>query len=512
MLKAISSSNVAEGPAPPMDHPAHHVQGDLGRRTVRSAFVAGAAQGTAFILRTGSMVIMARLLFPADFGLVGMVTAVTGFMAFFHDLGLSTASIQRVSVTREQISTLFWVNLLVGAILATVCAIMAPVLVRFYGDQRLLSITMLLGTGFLFNSAAVQHRAMLTRDMRFGALAIIDTSALVIGIASGIGLALAGRGYWALVIMAIAPPFAGAIGTWLATGWIPGRPRRHVGIKSMLVFGGTVTLNNLIVYLAYNTDKMLLGRFWGADVLGVYGRAYQLINIPTENLNSTIAQVALPALARIQNDPNRVRSYFLQGYGLFFALVLPITVGCALFAEDIVQVFLGQRWHDAPQIFRLLAPTMLVFALINPFGWLLIAIGRTARSLRMAFVIAPVVMLGYSIGVQWGAAGVAVGFSSALLLLAVPLIGWARHDTLISLSDIGKQIGPPLASAAVSSGVAIAAHSYLRSVNPVFVRLCFETAVLFGTYVLFLFFAMGQKPLYLAVLRNLSPSREARAT
>jgi len=436
-----------------------------------------------------------------------MVTAVTGFMAFFHDLGLSTASIQRVSVTEEQISTLFWVNLLVGTVLATACVVLSPALVHFYGDRRLLPITMLLGTGFLFNSAAVQHRAMLTRQMRFGSLAVIDTCALLTGIVLGIGMAVSGKGYWALVIMAIAPPFTGAVGTWLATGWIPGRPRRNVGVRSMLVFGSTVTLNNLVVYLAYNTDKMLLGRFWGADVLGVYGRAYQLINIPTENLNSTVAQVSLPALARIQNDPQRVRSYFLQGYSLFFAVVLPITVGCALFAEDIVRVFLGQRWQDAPQIFRLLAPSMLVFALINPFGWLLIATGRTTRSLRMAFVIAPVVVLGYSVGLRWGAAGVALGFSGALLVLVFPLIAWARKGTLITIRDVAKQVGPPLVSASAGSLAVLAANNYLQAVSPVLLRLILETALLFGIYLLVLLFAMGKKKTYFDVLRNLAPSR-----
>src|SRR5207302_9748284 len=140
---------------------------------------------------------------------------------------------------------------------------------------------------------------------------------------------------------------------------------------SMLWFGGTVTLNNVVVYLAYNVDKVLLGRFWGAEALGVYGRAYQLINLPTENLNSTIGLVAFPALSRVQNDPVRLKSYFLKGYSLFLSLVLPITVACGLFAEDIIRVFLGAQWHEAARIFRLLAPTILAFAVVHPCGWLM---------------------------------------------------------------------------------------------------------------------------------------------
>ena len=187
--------------------------------------------------------------------------------------------------------------------------------------------------------------------MRFSALAIIEIVALVLSTGMGIGMAVAGRGYWALVAMTVAQPAVSLVGVWLVTRWIPGRPQRRSGIRSMLQYGGTVTLNNVIVYLAYNADKVLLGRFWGAETLGIYGRAYQLINLPTENLNSTIGLVAFPALSRLQNDPVRLRSYFLKGYSLFLSLVIPITMGCALFAEEIILVFLGSKWHEATPCF-----------------------------------------------------------------------------------------------------------------------------------------------------------------
>ena len=135
----------------------------------------------------------------------------------------------------------------------------------------------------------------------------------------------------------------------------------------MLRFGGTITLNGLVVYVAYNLEKVLLGRFWGPDALGIYGRAYQLINIPTDNLNSAIGGVAFSALSRLQNDPVRLKSYFLKGYSLVISLTIPITIFCALFADDIVLVILGPKWTEAAVIFRLLTPTVLIFGMINPF-------------------------------------------------------------------------------------------------------------------------------------------------
>src|SRR5208283_3221174 len=118
----------------------------------------------------------------------------------------------------------------------------------------------------------------------------------------------------------------------LATGWIPGAPRRRVGIHAMMRFGGTITLNGLIVYVAYNLEKVLLGRFWGADALGIYGRAYQLVNMPTENLNSAIGGVAFAALSRLQNEPARLKNYFLSCYSLVASMTIPLTLFGAIFA------------------------------------------------------------------------------------------------------------------------------------------------------------------------------------
>ena len=166
----------------------------------------------------------------------------------------------------------------------------------------------------------------------------------------------------------------------------------------MMRFGGTVTLVGLVVYVASNFEKVLLGRFWGVAALGIYGRAYQLINIPTDNFNSAAGEVAFSALSRLQDDRIRLRTYFLKGYSLVLAMTLPITIACALFADDMIVVFLGPKWMAAAPIFRLLAPTALVFAVANPLAWLVCSLGLVTRSLKMSLVIAPLMIAGYVMG------------------------------------------------------------------------------------------------------------------
>ena len=261
----------------------------------------------------GSLMVLARLLGPKDFGLVGMVTAFTGVLSLFRDFGLSAAAVQRTTVTEEQISTLFWINVFVGALLALLTFAMAPFIAAFYHEPRLFAVTAVVAFGFLFNAAGVQHSALLQRQMRFTALAVINTVSLIVGTAIAIGGAKAGYGYWALVAMTVTLPLITTIGLWMATGWVPGMPHRRVGIRSMMHFGGTLTLNGLVVYVATNIEKVLLGRFWGVDAIGIYGRAYQLINIPTDNLNSAAGEVAFSALSRLQDDPGRLRELFPEG-------------------------------------------------------------------------------------------------------------------------------------------------------------------------------------------------------
>jgi O-antigen/teichoic acid export membrane protein len=501
--KTSASASNADEPPPAGNVADASALHELKRKTGRGALVSTFGQGANFVLRTGSMVILARLLSPKDFGLVGMASTCTGLLALFQDVGLSMATVQRASITHAQTSTLFWVNLAVGGILSALCVAAAPFLATFYHEPRLLMITIVMGAGFVCSGAAAQHRAIMCRAMRFPVLIMIDIVSLLVSIVVGIGMAAAGLGYWALVGMATSSTVAGALGPWLAAGWIPGLPRRGVGLWSMLRYGGTLTLNNIIVYLAYNADKVLVGRFWGAETLGIYGRAYNLINLPTQNLNSAIASVAFPALSRLQNDPERLRNYFLKGYSLFLSLVMPITIACALFADDIVRVFLGPRWGAAVPVFRWLAPTILAFGLMNPFGWMLAAVGRAVRSLLISFLIAPIVVLGYLAGLKYGANGVAAGFSVTTVLLVVPVIFWSAHGLPMTALDAFKAMLRPFLSILAGVAATLAAWSFIQFLGSPLLRLTVASTVLFGVYFLMLWFVMGQKEVYLRLLRDI---------
>jgi PST family polysaccharide transporter len=258
-----------------------------------------------------------------------------------------------------------------------------------------------------------------------------------------------------------------------------------------------------VAYVAYNFEKVLIGRFWGVEAIGIYGRAYQLINIPTENLNSAVGEVAFSALSRVKDDLSRFKSYFLKGYSLVLGLTLPTTILCALFARDLILILLGPKWESAVPIFRLLAPTIAIFAIINPLGWFLNSLGLVQRGLKIALVFAPVMIAGYAAGIPYGPKGVAFCYSAVMALWVIPLIAWCVHGTVISLRDVLLTVSRPLVSALLAGSIAFGARlEFGASLSPL-PRFVLESLILFVIYFATLLFVVGQKSLYFDILKGI---------
>jgi PST family polysaccharide transporter len=477
---------------------------------VRGGFAAVSAQGLKFVIQTATTMVLARLLSPQDFGLQGMVVAMTGFLGLFQDAGLGMATVQRLEVTHEQTSTLFWINVAVGAILATLCAALAPLLVAFYHEPRLYWVAVISGATFVFTGLAAQHGALLQRGMRFVTLAKIGVLSLMVGSVTGIVMALLGCRYWSLVGMAMASSIVGTASVWLAVPWIPGLPRRRSGVRSMLRFGGLATCESFVVFLAWNAEKILLGRFWGADALGLYGRAYQLVTLPVQQLNISLTGVAFPALSRIQHDAERHAKSFLRGYYLLISLTIPITITCALFAEEIVGIVLGAKWMAAAPILRLLAPVGLVCALANPLSWLVSSRGRIGRALSISAAMTPLVILGIVLGLSHGPEGVALGYSLAMTLVLIPIAAWSKVGTGITWLDLWGATKRPFLSGLLAGAAGLLVKLTLGGTLPLIPYLSLGVGFVLGIYAWILLIAMNQKHVYLDLLSHLLPGLQSR--
>ena len=280
-----------------------HLHADLKGRSVRGGMLTLTSQGAQFVMQTVSTIVLARLLTPADFGLVAMVTAITAWVKRLPIWGCQRRpySVRRSAITGE---TLFWINVAIGLALTSLTAALAPVLAWFYREPRLIHITLLVSLTFLIGGLRVQHDALLRRQMRFSSLAVRDITAYSVAVPVAILLAWRGYGYWGIVALPLTLNFTQMLLSWLMVRWIPGLPRRDAKVRSLIAFGGNVAASYLVFNVNRSADSILIGWYWGAGPLGLYSRAYNLLMLPVRQLGAPARSVAIPAFSRVQATPN----------------------------------------------------------------------------------------------------------------------------------------------------------------------------------------------------------------
>ncbi len=444
-----------------------HLTTNLKQRFVNGGMITLASQGSKFMLQLGSNVVLARLLTPQDYGYFGMTVAITGFISLFKDLGLSTATVQRSDLNHEQVSTLFWVNVGVSLAVAAVTASLAPLIARFYQEPILVYVTLVLSIGYLFGGLTVQHQALLSRQMRFTELAVIDITALAAGVSTAIVMGALGYGVWALVLMQLVIGFSHMVGVWCRCQWRPTGFYAFKNVKSMIMFGRNLTGFNLINYVSRNLDNILIGRVWGPQALGFYAKAYQLLLLPIQQINAPIARVTVPALSRLNHDPERYRKAYLRILRKLCLITLPLVAFMVGTSNWLIALVLGPKWLEAGQLFAILGIMALVQPIAHTTGWLFTTQDRTWEQLRWGAIGGGITILAILIGLPWGAVGVAIMYSSSGLLLKVPILFWlVGRKGPVKTGDIYQTIAPFVGAALLSLGM-ISGYRWLQlSPNP----------------------------------------------
>jgi len=417
---------------------------DLKGRSLRGGVFTMAAEGINFILRLGATAVLARLLVPEHFGLIGMVTALTSIAVNFKDLGLSIATVQRKEITHRQVSTLFWINAMVGVLIAALISCLSLPIAWFYKDDRLIWITIALATSFFWGGLTVQHQAILWRRMRFGSLALINLGATVCSIVVALVLALKGYGYWALVGREVSSSVFFCIGTVLACGWVPGLPSRVDHFRSMMKTGGDVTAFNLVTFFTDSLDFILVGKLFGAEALGLYRQATQLALLPVGFLSNPVGAVAQPGLRVLLDDTVRYKTYYAKLVKLVSFVSMPCMVLLYVCAPDIIRVVLGEKWLGAVPIFRIFAVAGFIRPVISTVGPIMITSGKTRRYLWVGLLNSAGIIVGIVAGLQWGAQGVAAGHVLANYIYFLPMAYLAFRNTPVDLRLFLRSISPAI--------------------------------------------------------------------
>ena len=363
-------------------------------------------QGAIVVTQTITIAVLARIISPKDFGLVAMVMAIVNVGEVLRDFGLTSAAIQAPTLSRDERSNLFWVNLLSGSALALLFWISAGAIADFYSNPQLASVTRVLALTFLINGVATQPRANLIRDLRSKHLAIADVAGVITGMAAAISIALMDHGYWAIVGMQLSRLGVMTLLVIAFSRFIPSFPVRQVSIRRFVRFGVGLFGTQSMILIGQNAPTILIGRFLGPIPLGFFSRAQNLATIPLASLAPALQRIALPVLSRLQGDRERYDSFLLRGQT---ALLLISALGYALlfvYADIVIRIFLGSSWEAATIPFRILCLAGAQDAMHYLLDWIYVSRGNTSQYFRFSFVARMTLVLAIAIAAPLGIAAV----------------------------------------------------------------------------------------------------------
>ena len=439
-----------------------------GRQSLRSGVIAMAGRGGNVVIQIASTIILARLLMPEDFGLFAMMAAITSLTPVLMDLGTRDAAVQKPRITRDEITTLFWLSLGIAIVLALVTASCSSVIANFYHEPRLENIVLAWTLTFITSALSLQHTALLRRAMMFDKINVIEVGANLFGAASAVTLALIGVGYWALVFRPILTALAYTMGVWLSCPWVPGTPRMSSGVKEMVTFGTQITIFAVTDAIGRSADRIALGHSKGAEDLGYYQNASVIYENPLGIFGITVHTVAVTSLAKLRHSPDELRRVWSKALSALAFFAMPVFVFLAVTGPDIIVLLLGGKWLFAGTILTLIALRGPVHVLERSHGWLHVAGGTGDRWVRWGIASSIIQVVAVLCGMPFGSVGIATAGTICVYLLFIPAILYSGHPFGINVSHLYRAVGPQLIGALVAMGFGMTLRFlYLSEIQPI---------------------------------------------
>lgn len=400
----------------------------LRRRATSGARWTGTAMGIRIALQFVQLAVLARLLHVQDFGLMAMVNVVLAFALTFADSGVSNAIIAYRDAKREELSSLYWLNVVSGVAVAILLWLTAPFIAAIYHQPPLIDLLRAGAVVFIIGPLGQQFQVLFERDLRFKRLAAIETAAVVVSTVVGIGLAVLGYGVWSLVWTTIVNAFVKS-GTLAVVGWSTWRPMMHFRpheCRRFLRFGAYQMGERTLNLLGQQLDKIVVGILMGPVPLGYYDMASRLISRPYQIVNPVFTRVAFPVFSAVQKDRDRLRKGYLELMEVLNALTIPLYVGMMVLAEPFVYVQLGEKFAPSIPLLQILSIVGLAFALSSPAGSLILARGRADIAFHLNILRTGLILLGIWIGSRWGLTGIAWSMVAVVAGIMFPVHAWVR--------------------------------------------------------------------------------------
>ena len=426
---------------------------NLTTTTLHSMSWSTAATVVTAVLQIGYTAVMARLLTPAAFGLVALAGVVLRFGSYFSQIGLEHALVQKAVMSEEDVRAAFTSATLLGGLCTLALAVGAPLATRVFHEPAVVPLVRVMGISLLISGLSATALTILRRRMAFRTLAIIETISYLVAYAGlGIGLAWRGFGVWSLV--------GASLGQGVLVGGLAYAATRHrlrlyfhwAHYRPLLVYGTRITFTSFLEFITSSLDTLLIGRFLGAALLGIYNRAAMLITLPLYLLTRSVSRVVFPAFSQIQADVARLRIVYLGSVTLVAAVVLPLGAGVAVAAPVLVRALLGPGWEVAVPVLRILCAAVPL-SLITMFAGIVCDARATLREKIYVNLISLATLVGF-FGLLHGYG--LVGFAAALVLnevvRTVLFMRLMHADLGLSYQRLGAAYGPGLFHGAAVGG------------------------------------------------------------
>lgn len=412
--------------------------------------------GAQSLLRLTFAAFTARLVSPADTGVFQLALSVVLLMSAFADPALTEATVRRGSQTRRSRSTFFWVNLALALIVGSSIITASPWIADWLGEPEARLLLIALGVMPLIAALALGPFVELRRAHRFRDIALVETAACLSGCIAGGVIAVGGGGAWALVAYQLGWAGVRLIASTVLVPLRPGLAFDPRALRHALRFSVRVWSSRLLLTLAGQLDKLIVGALLGAAVLGLYSRAALFMSLPLQLIAGAAATVLVPSLARHRGAPARLQKEFLATTTLIATLTFPAFVGAAAAATPLVNTLLGHgktwEWSGVATLLAVMAPAAALDSLIHPQRSLLVARGRAGAALVLSMVGAGLLLTAIALGARSGVHGIAWGYVTATtlnfcLFTAVTLLGLKLPVTQY-IRSIGRVALATLAMAA----------------------------------------------------------------
>ncbi len=426
------------------------ISNNLREKALRGASATLLAQIFSFTISMSGTIILARLLTPGDFGLVAMVLIFSLLLQNFGLNGFTEITIQRPEINHTQISTLFWINLIINFSLSLLFIAVGPLIACFYREPRLTGIIAIIASSILFSGLSTQHLALLQRNMEFYKTSLIAVLASLISFALAVMLAYMGWSYWALAIRWAALPFITAVGAWILCRWRPGLPANDPSIRPMIKFALNTYGNFVIDYFGRNIDKLLLGKYYGTHALGFYDRAYQLSNMLPNQLVHPMTNIAVAALSRVSTNPDKYQRSYFEAISLLAFIGMPASAVIVLTGSDLIHILLGPNWAMAGKLFQIFGISLGIKLVYSTHSWLHLSLGTPDKWFRWSILSLIFTVLCFLIGLKFGIVGITVAYSVSYYFLIGPGLWYAGKPIHLNLSHILDAVWRYYVSASVS--------------------------------------------------------------